>query len=78
MSSRLSASVTVKLRGGPFDGKSAVAYGALVGGLIDVNHRKYRVTKVETIPGWTELVAWATYEEAPKPKPRLNDHPARP
>src|SRR5438093_1621343 len=78
MSSRLSASVTVKLRGGPFDGKSAVAYGAFVGGLIDVNHRKYRVTKVETIPGWTELVAWATYEEAPKPKPRLNDHPARP
>ena len=36
MSSRLSASVTVKLRGGPFDGKSAVAYGAFVGGLIDV------------------------------------------
>ena len=65
---RAAASVTVKLRGGPFDGQSAVAYGAFVGVLIDVNHRKYRVTKVETIPGWNELVASATYEEQPKPK----------
>jgi len=60
---KYSASVTVKLRGGPFDGKSAVAYGAVVGSLIDVNHTNYRVTKVDTIPGWTELIASATFEE---------------
>ena len=76
--SKSAASVTVKLRGGPFDGQSAVAYGAFVGGLIDVNHRKYRVTKVETIAGWTELIASANYEEQPKPKPRLAERPARP
>jgi hypothetical protein len=60
------ASVTVKLHGGPFDGQSAVAYGAVVGKLIDVNHRSYRITKIEPVPGWRELVAQASYEEKPK------------
>ena len=60
------ASVTVKLHGGPFDGQSAVAYGAIVGKLIEVNHRSYRVTKIEPVPGWRELVASASYEEKPK------------
>lgn len=60
------ASVTVKLHGGPFDGQSAVAYGAVVGKLIEVNHRSYRITKIETVPGWRELVAQASYEEKPK------------
>ena len=58
---RPSGSVTVKLHGGPFDGQSAVAYGAEIGGLIDVNHRSYRITKVETVPGWRESVASAIY-----------------
>jgi hypothetical protein len=60
------ASVTVKLHGGPFDGQSAVAYGAIVGKLIEVNHRSYRITKIEPVPGWRELVAQASYEEKPK------------
>lgn len=63
------ASVTVKLRGGPFDGQSAVAFGPTVGELIEVNHRSYRVKTIDTIPGWSELVGTATFEE--KPKARL-------
>ncbi len=59
--SKFSASVTVKLHGGPLDGKSAVSYGAVVGSLIDVNHHNYRVTTVDTIPGWTEMIANATW-----------------
>ena len=59
--SRASASVTVKLVGGALNGKSAVAYGAVVGSLIDVNRSKYRVTKVDTIPGWTEQIASAIF-----------------
>ena len=60
------ASVTVKLHGGPFNGQSAVAYGAIVGKLIEVNHKSYRITKIEPVPGWRELVAQANYEEKPK------------
>jgi hypothetical protein len=63
---RNTASVTVKLVGGPLNGKSAVAYGAVVGSLLDVNRSKYRVTKVDTIPGWTEQIASATFVD-PKP-----------
>lgn len=59
--SKPSGSLTVKLHGGPFDGQSAVAYGAEIGGLIDVNHRSYRITSVETVPGWRESVASAIY-----------------
>jgi hypothetical protein len=72
--SRTGASVTVKLVGGPLNGKSAVAYGAVVGSLIDVNRSKYRVTKVDTIPGWTEMIASATFVD-PKtasPKPAVD------
>jgi len=60
------ASVTVKLHGGPFNGQSAVAYGAIVGKLIEVNHKSYRITKIEPVPGWRELVAQADFEEKPK------------
>lgn len=70
MTSRSSASVTVKLHGGPFDGQSAVAYGATVGGLIAVNGRSYRVTKIETVPGWREQIASANFEAKGTPKPR--------
>ena len=63
----------MKLHGGPLDGKSAVSYGAVAGSLIDVNHHAYRVTKVENVPGWNELVGTATFIQkpkvAPKPKP---------
>jgi hypothetical protein len=62
-------SVTVKLHGGPLDGKSAVSYGAVVGSLIDVNHHSYRVTSVESVPRWNELVGNATFvEKKPQPK----------
>jgi hypothetical protein len=60
---RSTASVTVKLVGGPLNGKSAVAYGAVVGSLIDVNRHSYRVTKVDNIPGWSEQIASATWIE---------------
>ena len=66
-----SASVTVKLSGGPYNGQSAVAYGATVGKLIEVNHKSYRITRIDTVPRWSELVATATYEEKKKPlKPK--------
>jgi len=68
--SKLSASVTVKLHGGPLDGKSAVSYGAVAGSLIDVNHHSYRVTKVENVPGWNEMVGSANWiDKKPLPKP---------
>ncbi|HEV8535363.1 MAG TPA: hypothetical protein VGR87_06520 [Candidatus Limnocylindria bacterium] len=60
---RSTASVTVKLVGGPLNGKSAVAYGAVVGSLLDVNRHSYRVTKVDNIPGWSEQIASATFVE---------------
>jgi hypothetical protein len=58
--------VTVKLRGGPFDGQSAVAFGPVVGGIINVNYRPYRVTQIRTIPGGHEQVGSATFEEQRK------------
>ena len=68
---RNTASVTVKLVGGPLNRKSAVSYGAVVGSLIDVNRSKYRVTKVDSIPGWNEQIASATFVDhvpmVPKP-----------
>ena len=68
---RNTASATVKLVGGPLNGKSAVSYGAVVGSLIDVNRSKYRVTKVDSIPGWNEQIASATFVDhvpmVPKP-----------
>lgn len=63
-------SVTVKLRGGPFDGQSAVAMGAIVGSLITVNSRSYRVTKIENVPGRREQTGIAIFEKPEdKPKP---------
>ena len=64
----------MKLHGGPFNGQSAVAYGAEIGGLIDVNHRSYRITSVEMVPGWRESVASAIY--VPK-KPAATARPNR-
>ena len=68
MIKRSAASVTVKLRGGPFDGQSAVAYGAIVGSLIEVNHRSYRVTTIEPVPGRREETGHAIFEPRPAPK----------
>jgi len=65
---RSAASVTVKLRGGPFDGQSAVAYGAIAGSLIEVNHRSYRVTKIEQVPGRREETGTAVFEPRPDSK----------
>ena len=68
MSRRSAASVTLKLRGGPFDGQSAVSYGAVLGSLIEVNHRFYRVTRVEPVPGRREEVGTAIFEPRKDPK----------
>jgi len=75
---RSAASVTVKLRGGPFDGQSAVAYGAIVGSLIEVNHRPYRVTKIEAVPGRREETGHATFEPRPEAKPVAAKPAAKP
>jgi hypothetical protein len=64
----------VKLRGGPFDGQSAVAMGATVGSLITINSRSDRVTKIENVPGRREQTGIATFEKPAadaKPKPKL-------
>ena len=59
----------MKLRGGPFDGQSAVAMGATVGSLITVNSRSYRVTKIENVPGRRDQTGTAIFEKpAEKPK----------
>jgi len=70
---RSAASVTVKLRGGPFDGQSAVAYGAILGSLIEVNHRSYRVTKIEQVPGRREETGNAVFEPRPDSKHTAQD-----
>ena len=75
---RSAASVTVKLRGGPFDGQSAVAYGAIVGSLIEVNHRPYRVTKIDPVPGRREETGHATFEPRPEAKPVVVAKPVAP
>jgi hypothetical protein len=77
---KFNASVSVKLHGGPLDGKTAVSYGAQVGSLIDVNHHSYRVTSVENVPRWNELVGSATFIEkkAAAAKPRLPTPPRLP
>ncbi len=66
----------MKLRGGPFDGQSAVAYGATVGALIEVNHRPYRVTKIENVPGRREQTGNATFEARPVPGAKPAAKPA--
>ena len=58
----------MRLRGGPFDKQSAVAYGAVVGSLIEVNHRSYRITKIEPVPGRREETGHAVFEPKPAPK----------
>jgi hypothetical protein len=68
--SKISATVSVKLHGGPLDGKTAISYGAQVGSLIDVNHHSYRVTSVESVPRWNELVGSAIFVKAKAPKPK--------
>ena len=55
----------MKLRGGPFDGQTAVSYGAVLGSLIDVNQRTYRVTKIEPVPGRREEIGTAIFEPRP-------------
>ena len=67
---RSATSVTVKLRGGPFDGQSAVAMGATVGSLLTVNSRNYRVTKIENVPGRREQAGVAVFER-PVEKPKV-------
>jgi hypothetical protein len=68
----------VKLRGGPFDGQSAVAYGAIVGSLIEVNHRAYRITKIEPVPGRREETGFAIFEPRPVVKPVVKTDPKTP
>ncbi len=68
----------MKLRGGPFDGQSAVAYGATVGALIEVNHRAYRITKIEPVPGRREETGQATFEPRPEAKPAVKVAPKTP
>ena len=64
-------SVTLKLRGGPFDGQSAVAMGATVGSLIAINTRNYRVTKIENVPGRREQAGVAIFEKPQPEKPKV-------
>ena len=40
-------SATLKLKGGPFTGQTAVVAGVSVGSLIDIRGRSYRITKIE-------------------------------
>ncbi len=60
----------MKLRGGPFDGQSAVAMGATVGSLITINTRSYRVTKIENVPGRREQTGIAIFEKPQEAKPK--------
>ncbi|HZP97748.1 MAG TPA: hypothetical protein VFC31_15620 [Candidatus Limnocylindria bacterium] len=64
----------MKLRGGPFDGQSAVAMGATVGSLITISTRSYRVTKIENVPGRREQTGIATFE---KPAQQVKPKPAK-
>ena len=76
MSRRPAASVTLKLRGGPYDGQSAVSYGAVVGSLIQVNARTYRVTRIEPVPGRREEAGIALFDPRPTKPPASKEKPA--
>lgn len=76
MSRRPAASVTLKLRGGPYDGQSAVSYGATVGSLIEVNARTYRVTRIEPVPGRREETGTALFDPRPTKAPASTEKPA--
>jgi hypothetical protein len=76
VSRRSAASVTLKLRGGPYDGQSAVSYGAAVGSLIEVNARTYRVTRIEGVPGRREETGTALFEPRPTKHPASKEKPA--
>ena len=66
----------MKLRGGPYDGQSAVSYGAVVGSLIEVNARTYRVTRIEPVPGRREEMGTALFDPRPTKTPASKDKPA--
>ena len=44
-----------------------MAFGPTVGGLINVNRSDYRITSIDNVPGWNELVGSATFVEKRKP-----------
>ena len=56
---RNTASVTVKLIGGPLNGKSAVSYGAVVGSLGAAPGRKWKNGTIILVP-WAGRVPRAT------------------
>jgi hypothetical protein len=76
VSRRSAASVTLKLRGGPYDGQSAVSYGAVLGSLIEVNARTYRVTRIEPVPGRREETGTALFDPRPTKTTASKEKPA--
>lgn len=66
-------SATVKLKGGPFTGQTAVVAGVSVGSLIDIRGRSYRITRIEPVPGRRDYTGVATFE-----KPATPDVPGKP
>ena len=68
-------SATLKLKGGPFSGQTAMVAGVSEGSLIDIRGRSYRIKKLEPVPGRrdhtgvAEFVKPTTPDEPGKPRP---------
>lgn len=73
MNEKPRVSATLKLKGGPFSGQTAVVAGVSAGSLIDIRGRGYRITKLEQVPGRRDYTGTATFV-----KPATPDVPGAP
>lgn len=73
MNEKPRVSATLKLKGGPFSGQTAMVAGVSVGSLIDIRGRSYRITKLEPVPGRRDHTGTATFQ-----KPATPDAPGKP
>ena len=64
---------TLRLKGGPFSGQTAVVAGVSLGSLIEIRGRSYRVKTLEPVPGRRDHTGTAQFE-----KPATPDVPGKP
>ena len=73
MQDKPKVNATLKLKGGPFSGQTAIVAGVNVGSLIDIRGRSYRITKIEPVPGRRDYTGTATFQ-----KPAIPEDPGKP
>lgn len=55
---------TLRLKGGPFSGQTAVVAGVGIGSLIEIRGRSYRVKALEPVPGRRDHMGVAVFEKS--------------